>query len=130
MQARDQVGLRALNDALRGAFDAPGRPASSAAAHPPTRPPRVDRSPAPSGEPSARARADSAAADAALAGALRFKQSPVRLHPGEDRGVSLVIDPRRSPPGTPVAVTADAGLRLKLWGETVPEPNRGGWSRV
>ena len=24
VQARDQVGLRALNDALRGAFDAPG----------------------------------------------------------------------------------------------------------
>ena len=69
-------------------------------------------------------------ADAALAGALRFKQSPVRLHPGEDRGVSLVIDPAQVPPGTPVAVTADAGLRLKFWEDTVPEPNRGGWSRL
>ena len=34
------------------------------------------------------------------------------------------------PPGTPVTVTADAGLRLKLWEEVVPEPNRGGWARL
>ena len=27
-------------------------------------------------------------------------------------------------------MTADAGLRLKLWDEVVPEPNRGGWSRL
>ncbi|MGH2969056.1 MAG: hypothetical protein ACRDK0_08320, partial [Solirubrobacteraceae bacterium] len=63
-------------------------------------------------------------------GALRFKQSPVRLHPDEDRGVSLVIDPAQVPPGSPVAVTADAGLRLKFWEDAVPEPNRSGWSRL
>jgi hypothetical protein len=62
---------------------------------------------------------------------MRFKQSPVRLHPGEDRGVSLVIDPAQVPPGTPVIVAADAGLRLRFWGDAlVPEPNRSGWSRM
>ena len=35
--------------------------------------------------------------DAALAGAMRFKQSPVRLHPGEDRGVSLRDRPGPGP---------------------------------
>ena len=50
------------------------------------------------------------------------------LRPGEDRGVSLVIDPAQVPPGSPVEVTADAGLRLKFWQDTVPEPNRSGWS--
>jgi hypothetical protein len=68
--------------------------------------------------------------DAALTGAMRFKQSPVRLHPGEDRGVSLVFDPAQIPPGTAVTVSADPGVRLKLWADTVPEPNRGGWSRL
>ena len=42
-----------------------------------------------------------------------------------------MIDPAQIPPGTPVTVTADAGLRLKFWGEpVVPEPNRGGWARL
>ena len=31
---------------------------------------------------------------------MRFKQSPVRLHPGEQRGVSLLFNPMRVPPGT------------------------------
>jgi hypothetical protein len=129
VQARDQVGLRALNDALRNAFDAPGgagferggTPSDSPArAEPESEPETESETPAPPRQTS----------DATLTGALRFKQSPVRLHPGEDRGVSLVIDPAQIPPGTPVTVTADAGLRLKLWEETVPEPNRGGWARL
>jgi hypothetical protein len=127
--ARDQVGLRALNDALRNAFDAPGTAGFERGGTPADAPARVDPEPAEdgaSGEPSP----PSTAPDAALAGAIRFKQSPVRLHPGEDRGVSLVIDPAQVPPGTPVTVTADAGLRLKLWEEIVPEPNRGGWARL
>ena len=45
--------------------------------------------------------------------------------------MSLLVDPAQIAPGTPVAVTADAGLRLKFWGEAVvPEPHRGGWSRM
>lgn len=126
LQARDQVGLRALNDALRSAFDAPGSagfqrgnaPSDAPAGEAPEPGEGADRSPR------------SERPDAALTGAIRFKQSPVRLHPGEDRSVSLVIDPAQVPPGTRVEVTTDAGLRLKLWDDVVPEPNRGGWSRL
>jgi hypothetical protein len=130
VQARDQVGLRALNDVLRGAFDAPGsagfeRGGAPSDALAKTEPETAAAEPR-AVEPAARA----PASDEALAGAMRFKQSPIRLHPGEDRGVSLVIDPAQVPPGTPVSVSADPGLRLKLWADAVPEPNRGGWSRL
>jgi hypothetical protein len=127
LQARDQVGLRALNDALRNAFDAPGGAGFERGGAPSDTPPRSEAEPRQNGA----ARPPSPPADAALTGALRFKQSPVRLHPGEDRSVSLVIDPAQVPPGTPVTVTTDTGLRLKFWGEdVVPEPNRGGWARM
>jgi hypothetical protein len=128
VQARDQVGLRALNDALRNAFDAPGTAGFERGGAPAAAPARVEPETemAEPGAPVERG----PMADAALVGAIRFKQSPVRLHPGEDRGVSLVIDPVQVPPGSPVAVTADAGLRLKFWQDTVPEPNRRGWSRL
>jgi hypothetical protein len=126
LHARDQVGLRALNDALRTAFDAPGSagfergsaPSDAPAAHAPEPAQPAEPTPTPDRR------------DAALAGAIRFKRSPVRLHPGEDRSVSLVIDPAQVPPGTRVEVSTDAGLRLKLWDDVVPEPNRGGWSRL
>jgi hypothetical protein len=126
LQARDQVGLRALNDALRNAFDAPGSAGFERGSAPSDAPANTEPEPT---EPGAAA-PSSSPADAALAGALRFKQSPIRLHPGEDRGVSLVIDPVQVPPGTRVEVSTDPGLRLKLWDDIVPEPNRGGWSRL
>jgi hypothetical protein len=128
VQARDQVGLRALNDALRGAFDAPGSAGFERGGAPSEAPAKVEPEPAP-GEPRAGEPA-TPGPDEALAGVMRFKQSPIRLHPGEDRTVSLVIDPARVPPGTPVSVSADPGLRLKLWEDAVPEPNRSGWSRL
>ena len=61
---------------------------------------------------------------------LRFKSSLVRLHPGERRGVSLLVDPERIVPGTVVHVAVDPGLGITLWSESVPAPNRGGWSRI
>ena len=131
VQARDQVGLRALNDALRTAFDAPGTAGFERGGAPADAPARVDSDV--NGAEAERPREPREVAptpDAALSGAIRFKRSPVRLHPGEDRGVSLVIDPARVPPGTPVSVTADAGLRLKFWEDAVPTPNRSGWSRL
>ena len=131
VQARDEVGLRALNDALRSAFDAPGTAGFERGDAPADAPARVES--ATGGAEADRTSEPAAPApvpDAALSGAIRFKQSPVRLHPGEDRGVSLVIDPTQVPPGSPVAVTADAGLRLKFWEDAVPAPNRGGWSRL
>jgi hypothetical protein len=66
-----------------------------------------------------------------MAPAMRFTRSPVRLHPGETRGVSLIVDPQRIPVGTSVLIHADPGIRFKPWGEAmVPESNRGGWSRL
>jgi hypothetical protein len=44
--------------------------------------------------------------------------------------VSLQFDPARVPPGTPVDVATDPGLSLLLWGDEVPAPASGGWSRV
>ena len=52
------------------------------------------------------------------------------MHPGERRGISLLIDPARIAPGTPVHVAVDPALGVNLWTDTVPEPVRGGWSRV
>jgi hypothetical protein len=122
--ARDEVGLRALNDALRTAFDAPGQAGfaggGAATERPPVEEPvrREGVSPPPPGTP------------ALIDAAMRFKQSPVRLHPAEERGVSLLFDPARVPPGTPIEIATDPGLSLRLYREQVPEPVAGGWSRV
>ncbi len=61
--------------------------------------------------------------------AVRFKQSPVRLHPSEQRTVSLLFDPERIEPGTAIEVVADAGLALRLSVHDVPLPGARGWSR-
>ena len=61
---------------------------------------------------------------------IRFKQALIRLHPGERRGVSLLVDPERIAPGQPIQVAVDPGLGINLWTSTVPEPGRGGWSRI
>lgn len=95
---RDQVGLRALNDVLKAAFDHPGsrgrEPGSTPAEHAPTlqaepdeddtaqrgeTDPPTDREAHPHPEP--------------LAPALFFKQSPVRMHPGEQRTITILADP-------------------------------------
>jgi hypothetical protein len=134
IRARDEVGLRELNDALRSAFDAPGsagfapgdKPASTAPATnggPPDEPVEApdDVPPVPG---------DQAPAEAPPLAPMRFKQVLMRLHPGEQRGVSLLFDPARISPGTAVAVMADTGLTLRLWAEAVPEPHSRGWSRL
>ena len=119
------VGLRALNDALRSAFDAPGRPASPVAAR------RIDQPPA---EEPERLGGDSppagALGGAMVSAAIRFKQSPVRLHPGEQRTISLLFDPVQVPPGTPIEIAADTGLSVSLRQSEGPEPLASGWSRV
>lgn len=129
--ARDEVGLRALNDILKHAFDTPGarglvrgdhdsdRPANEPAAEP-AAPPPATRDTAPSD-----------AQDEVADGPLRFKQSPIRLHPGEQRGASLLVDPGRVPPGTPIDITCDRGLSWKPPGDPiVPDPQQAGWSRL
>jgi hypothetical protein len=61
---------------------------------------------------------------------MRFKQSPIRMHPGSQRTVSLLFDPLRVPPGTPIEVAPDPGLSVSLWRHEVPEPGARGWARV
>jgi hypothetical protein len=126
LRARDQVGLRALNDALKSAFDTPGKAGFQAGGAPSSHEPL---------EPSERTPPQSAPGGVAAEGPapsapLRFKQSLIRLHPGERRGVSLLVNPQRIPPGTAIHVVVDPGLGVNLWTDTVPEPVRGGWSRV
>jgi hypothetical protein len=121
--ARDEVGLRALNDALRVAFDAPGQAGfarGGRSEQPPIEEPERLGIPPLGPGPGAPAPVDAA---------MRFKQSPVRLHPGEERGVSLLFDPARVPPGTPIEIATDPGLSLRLYRPDVPEPVAGGWSR-
>ena len=128
--ARDQVGLRALNDALKSAFDQPGtaggQHGTSPADKAPTQPAEQqdeEAEPAPSAE-------RAVPPPAAAAQALYFKQSPVRLHPGEKRTVTLLADPEHVEPGTPVEIEADPGLNVILRTDTIPEPGVRGYSTV
>jgi hypothetical protein len=120
VRARDEVGLRALNDALRAAFDAPGAAGfargGAASAAPPVAEESIGAPPSPGGRVVAR--------ETALGAAMRFRQSPIRLHPGERRGVSLLFDPERVPPGTAIDVVADPGYTSGC-GQR-PCPPRGG----
>jgi hypothetical protein len=122
--ARDEVGLRALNDVLRSAFDAPGQAGfarGGAAAELPVEEPERRNGAAPP---------PSSSAPAAVDAAMRFKQSPIRIHPGEQRTVSLLFDPTLVQPGTPIEIATDPGLSVSLWRQEVPEPGARGWSRV
>jgi len=71
-----------------------------------------------------------AAPEIDLGVAMRFKQSPIRLHPSERRGLSILFDPARIPPGTPIELAADPGLHIGLWATAVPAGGKLGWSRV
>jgi hypothetical protein len=128
LRARDQVGLRALNDALKHAFDAPGKAGFESGGQPSASPPATRAETAegrtgpvsnPLGSPTATERTP-----------LRFKQAFIRMHPGERRGVSILIDPQRIASGTTVHVAVDPGLGINLWSSAVPDPNRSGWSRI
>src|SRR5215207_6254245 len=129
LRARDQVGLRALNDALKGTFDSPGKAGFEAGTAPAERPPIHGDEKAPR-EQAAGPRIQDREPVATPLTPLRFKQSLVRLHPGERRGISLLIDPQCIAPGTPIHTAVDPGLGLNLDQGTVPQPLRSGWSRV
>ena len=131
--ARDQVGLRALNDLLKAAFDQPGNAAAEPGQHP------ADQSPAqpserPGQHPELPAPAPTSEPPAtpapAAARALWFKQSPVRLHPGEKRTVTLLADPEFIAPGTRVEIEADPGLTVMLRADQLPAPGTRGYSTV
>ena len=132
LRARDQVGLRALNDVLKGAFDVPGRvglePGDAPARQAPAARGADDE---PATDPSAPGSSPSGVREASPAPPpLRFKQALVRLHPGERRGVSLLVDPSVIATGTPVQVAVDPGLGISLWSDTVPVRLRSGWLRI
>jgi hypothetical protein len=139
VRTRDEVGMRALNDALRSAFDAPGTVGFQRGQDPGSQPAHDDGAATEEADVATPGDASDAtqhnhgpeAPEAMLGAAIRFKQSPVRLHPGEERRVSLIIDPERVCRGTPVSVQTDPGLRCRLeGGGVVPDPNRSGWSRL
>jgi hypothetical protein len=137
LRVRDEVGMRALNDALRNAFDAPGSAGFTPGGHGTARRASTeteeDRETVSASVAESRDDEDANENDVnpVLACAMRFKQSPIRLHPGETRNVSLIVDPERISVGTPIAVRSDPGMRFKPWGEpSVPAPNRSGWSRL
>ena len=123
--ARDEIGLKALNEALRAAFDSPGqagfargdRPAEQRA----LKTAQQDRDSDPP---------QNIAPPIAIDAAMRFKQSPIRIHPGEQRTVSLLFDPASVPPGTKIEIVTDPGLSLSLWGHEVAAAGARGWSRV
>ena len=127
--ARDQVGLRALNDLLKAAFDQPGTAAAEPGENPAAKPPVQPAEEQPDAEP-ATAGERVPAAPPAHAQALWFKQSPVRLHPGEKRTVTLQADPTLVAPGTEVEIEADPGLTVTLRANAIPEPGSRGYSTV
>jgi hypothetical protein len=134
--ARDQVGLRALNDLLKAAFDHPGTAAAEAGDAPTNRPPTADQEQA---EPELESENETqpetpgetaSARPAPLPRALWFKQSPVRLHPGEKRTVTLLADPGQVPPGSELEIEADPGLTVALRATAIPNPGSRGYSAV
>jgi hypothetical protein len=134
--ARDQVGLRALNDLLKAAFDQSGSAAAEPGDHPTNRPPKAEQEDSDeeserSEQPEVRAPGEPVSPQPATsAQALWFKQSPVRLHPGEKRTVTLLADPERVAPGSQVEIEADPGLTVTLRARAVPEPGSRGYSTV
>lgn len=132
LRARDQVGLRALNEILKGTFDTPGKAGFESGRTPTDRPAlsHADAPEASGDELDHQREATDDSPPATPTAPIRFKQALVRLHPGERRGVSLLVDPERIPPGQPIQIAVDPGLGINLWTATVPDPGRGGWSRI
>ncbi|MCA1680476.1 MAG: ATP-binding protein, partial [Actinobacteria bacterium] len=78
LRARDQVGLRALNDALKTAFDTPGKAAFQAGAQPAEQAPAITDEPSVDDAPSGRDSGELVEQrPAAMVAALRFKQALV-----------------------------------------------------
>jgi hypothetical protein len=135
--ARDQVGLRALNDLLKTAFDQPGHAGNETGHEPATKPPPIDH-------PADNDEAHNPEHDAPLAGntpeespgapteptPLAFKQSPIRLHPGESRTVTLLANPTLVPPGSQLEIESDPGVTVTLRQPQIPAPGTRGLSTV
>jgi len=144
VNARDQVGLKALNDLLRSAFDQPGSTGQEPGDQPAATPavevtdatvtddqelveePEPERDAGAEGPEQGEDPPPQPELPVSPAQTLWFKQSPVRLHPGERRTVTLLADPELIEPGTPVETETDAGLHVTLRAATVPEASSRG----
>lgn len=134
--ARDEVGLRALNDALKAAFDHQGTTGRDPGEHPTTQTPtgptdETQDAATPPGQPhrtpeDLRGGEETPEPDAPPRAALWFKRSPIRMHPGEQRTLTILADPGQIDPGTPVEVETDPGLTLTLRSDTLPRPGARG----
>jgi len=131
--ARDQVGLRALNDVLKAAFDHPG----SSGREPGTAP--ASGAPHDTGEPENKAETldiderepgDEHPSEHGSVLALLFKQSPIRMHPGEQRTITIHANPDFIAAGTPIEIDTDPGLTLSLRTDTFPQPGARGLSAI
>ena len=129
IRARDREGLRALNDALKSAFDQPGSAGFAGGKNSVRDPVEATEAEADCGARSI-GTAPEPPTPAPPREALRFKQSPLRVHPTETRGTSLIIDPARVPAGTEISLVADEGLWLRAAQQEVPDPGRRQFSRV
>lgn len=127
IRALDQEGLRALNEALRAAFDKPGSAGFRAGGSPAEVAAEGSNGGPPGDHPQP---PEGAGPDGALRSPMRFKQSPIRLHPGERRVVSLLFDPSIVIPGTAVTALAEEGVRVSLGRDEVPPPGARAWSAV
>jgi hypothetical protein len=144
VSARDEVGLRALNDLLKAAFDQPGTVGGEPGDNPATKPPAQpsdqpdqpdepgdeDQQPAEPAAEDEQPPTPPAEREPVAARALWFKNSPVRLHPGEKRTVTLLANPELVAPGTGVEIEADPGLTVMLRVEQIPAPSTRGTSAV
>lgn len=135
IRARDREGLRALNDALRSAFDRPGSAGFAAGKRHSDATPRDDVDPERAEDgPAAVASSNGAGPTPPEPGPpaepIRFKHSPLRIYPTETRGNSLVIDPARIEPGTAISFAADEGLWVRAAETAVPDPGGRPWARV
>ena len=130
--ARDQVGLRALNDALKAAFDHPGasgrEPGTAPASAAPDQASSATVEPDDFDETNERDSTEPAAAP--VIAALFFKQSPIRMHPGEQRTITIHANPDQVPAGTQIQVDTDPGLSLSLRSTEFPEPGARGLSAI
>jgi len=123
--ARDQVGMRALNDALKAAFDHPGssgrEPGSAPASAAPDKHSRETVEPDDFDE-----RESAEPPTSPVVAVLFFKQSPIRMHPGEQRTITIHADPDQVPAGTQLQVDCDPGLSLSLRSTEFSEPGARG----
>jgi hypothetical protein len=131
--ARDQVGLRALNDALKAAFDHPGSSGRDPGSAPASSAPDGTAEPEDGAEmPDVDERdpGERQPPERVPVPALFFKQSPIRIHPGEQRTITIHANPEQVPAGTPIEIDTDPSLTLSLRTDTFPEPGARGLSAI